>query len=155
MSQTKMSATPIPLRGRAEILDRLDVAGATNLLLVEAPPQLEDMVNKGLAPHQSLTAIESRAVRSVKDTFDWILVWQESRIGSRAVLDSALKRLAPGGRLWAVTALRKVQGPKTPAAHRLEPGDVEKAFEKERLSADREARLSAWHVAHRFTRKAP
>ena len=91
----------------------------------------------------------------LKDTFDWILVWQESRIGSRAVLDSALKRLAPDGRLWAVTALRKVQGPKTPAAHRLEPGDVEKAFAKERLSSDREARLSAWHVAHRFTRKAP
>lgn len=150
MSHT--NAPPIPLRGRAEILDRLEVAAARDLLLVEAPPPLRDILAGGLASDQSLTAIEARAVRSVKDSFDWILVWQESRIGSRAVFDGALKRLAPDGRLWVVTALRKVQGPRTPAAHRLEPADLAKAFEKERLASDRETRLSAWHVAHRFRR---
>jgi hypothetical protein len=64
-----------------------------------------------------------------------------------------VKRLEPNGRLWVVTAMRKVQGPKTPAAHRLEAGDLTKAFAKEGLAFDREARLSAWHVAYRFARR--
>jgi hypothetical protein len=145
-------APTIPLRGRAEIVDRLEAASARNLLLVDAPAPLEQMLSSSLAPAQALTTIEARKLRSVKDSFDWILLWQESRVGSRAVLDAALKRLEPGGRLWVVTALRKAQGPRTPAAHRLEAGDLEKAFEKEGMAVDREARLSAWHVAHRFTR---
>jgi len=66
------------------------------------------------------------------------------------VFDAALKKLAPEGRLWVVTALRKVSGPRTPAIHRMELGDLKKAFEKEGLVNDREARLSAWHVAYRF-----
>jgi hypothetical protein len=144
----------IPLRGRAEILDRLEVAAATELLLVEAPPAVERILTEGIGPEQSLTPVEARAIRSVKGSFDWILLWQESRIGSHAVLDTAVKRLEPDGRLWVVTALRKVQGPRTPAAHRLEAGDVATAFEKAGLANDREARLSAWHVGHRFTRSA-
>jgi hypothetical protein len=151
MSHEKAPA--IPLRGRAEILARLEVASAGSLLLVDAPPQFVEILTSGLSPDQSLTPIEARAIRSVKDPFDWILLWQESRIGSHSVLDTAVKRLAPDGRLWVVTALRKVQGPRTPAAHRLEPGDLAKAFEKGGLAGDREARLSAWHVAHRFTRR--
>ncbi len=152
MSQEK--APTIPLRGRAEIADRLEIAAARHLLLSEAPPQFEQLVAASLAPGQALTPIEGRKVRSIKESFDWILLWQENRVGSRAVMDAAVKRLEPAGRLWVVTALRKVQGPKTPAAHRLEAGDLEKAFEKAGLARDREARLSAWHVAHRFTRRA-
>jgi hypothetical protein len=142
----------IPLRGRAEILGRLEVARASELLVVDAPAAVGAILADGLGPRQTLTAVEARAIRSVKGSFDWILVWQESRIGSRAVLDTAVKRLEPDGRLWVVTALRKVQGPRTPAAHRLETADLAKAFEKSGLANDREARLSAWHVAHRFTR---
>jgi hypothetical protein len=142
----------IPLRGRDEILDRLEVAAARNLLLVDAPPAVANLLADGLPKEKTLTPVEARAIRSVKGSFDWILLWQESRIGSRAVIDAALKRLEPDGRLWVVTALRKVQGPRTPAAHRLEAGDLETAFAKEGLRGGREARLSAWHVAHRFTR---
>ncbi len=151
MSQEK--SPTIPLRGRAEIADRLEIAAARHLLLSEAPPQFERLLADSLAPGQALTPIEARKVRAIKESFDWILLWQENRVGSRAVMDAALKRLEPEGRLWVVTALRKVQGPKIPAAHRLEAGDLEKAFEKEGLARDREARLSAWHVAHRFTRR--
>ena len=152
MSHEKPS--PIPLRGRAEIMERLEIASAKRLLIADAPTQFETLLAAGLAPEQSLTSIEARALRSVKDSFDWMLLWQESRVGSRAVLDTSLKRLEPAGRLWVVTVLRKVQGPRTPGAHRLEPGDVVRAFEKSGLVGDREARLSAWHVAHRFTRRA-
>ena len=146
-------APTIPFRGRAEILDRLQVAAAKDLLLVDAPAAFAGILVESVEPEQSLTPIEARAIRSVKRSFDWILLWQESRIGSRAVLDAAVKRLEPEGRLWVVTALRKVQGPRTPAAHRLEAGDLTKAFEKSGLASDREARLSAWHVGHRFTRR--
>jgi hypothetical protein len=146
-------ALTIPLRGRAEILDRLEVAAAKDLLLVDAPAAVAGILIESLEPEQSLTPIEARAIRSVKRSFDWILLWRESRIGSRAVLDAAVKRLEPEGGLWVVTALRKVQGPRTPAAHRLEAGDLTKAFEKAGLANDREARLSAWHVGHRFTRR--
>lgn len=153
MSHEKVPS--IPLRGRAEIVDRLGVAAAKELLLVgDAPAAFGAILAEGLAPEQSLTPVEARAIRSVKGSFDWILVWQESRVGSRAVLDGAVKRLAPDGRLWVVTALRKVQGPRTPAAHRLEAADLAKAFEKTGLANDREARLSAWHVGHRFTRRS-
>lgn len=111
------------------------------------------MLGAAATPEQSIRSAEGRTVRSVKEAFDLILLWQESRVGSRAVFDAALKRLAPGGRLWVVTALRKVSGPRTPAIHRIELSDLKKAFEKNGLVNDREARLSAWHVAYRFVER--
>jgi hypothetical protein len=92
-------------------------------------------------------------VRSIKETFDCILLWQESRVGSRALFEAAVKRLEPEGRLWIVTAMRKVKGPRTPSIHRLVESDLVKAFAKDGLVRDREARLSAWHEAYRFVRK--
>jgi hypothetical protein len=89
----------------------------------------------------------------VKDSFALVLVWQESRVGSQAVLEAARKRVAPEGLLWIATALRKVSGPKTQAIHRLDVADLEKAFAKSGLTRDREVRLSAWHVAYRFAPK--
>ncbi len=142
----------IPLRGAAEILGRMEFSAAQSVMLVDAPPEFEAMLTAGTAPGQSLRSAASRHVRSVKEQFDLILLWHESRVGSRAVFDAALKRLAQGGRLWVVTALRKVSGPRTPAIHRIELGDLKKAFEKDGLVHDREARLSAWHVAYRFVR---
>jgi len=140
----------IPLRGAAEIASRLELAAADAILLVEPPAEVEAVVAGALADGQMLRTIDARAVRSVKDRFALVLVWQESRVGSQAVLEAASKRLAPGGFLWVATALRKVSGPKTPAIHRLDLPDLEKAFSKSGLVRDREVRLSAWHVAYRF-----
>jgi hypothetical protein len=140
----------IPLRSAAEIASRLELAAADTILLVEPPAELEAVVTAALNDGQALRSIEGRALRSVKDRFALVLVWQESRIGSHAVLETALKRIAPGGFLWVATALRKVSGPKTPAVHRLDLADLEKAFGKSGLVRDREVRLSAWHVAYRF-----
>ncbi len=47
----------------------------------------------------------------------------------------------------------KVRGPETPSIHRLELADFVKAFAPHGLSPDHEARLSRWHVAHRFVRR--
>jgi hypothetical protein len=144
----------IPLRGASEIASRLELAAADTILLVQPPAELEAVVAGALSTEQSFRTVEGRAIRSVKEKFPLVLVWQESRIGSQAVLEAALKRLAPGGSLWVATALRKVSGPKTPAVHRLELADLEKAFGRSGLARDREVRLSAWHVAHRFAPKA-
>src|SRR4029077_8980432 len=107
----------IPLRGGAEIAGRLGLAAAERILLVEAPPEFETAVRDAVAPGQELRSTEERGLRAVKERYDLIVLWQESRVGSRAVLDVAVKRLAPGGRLWIATALRKVSGPRTPAIH--------------------------------------
>ena len=139
----------IPFRNAAEILGRLELSSASRALLVGAPAELEAMVREHAAGVELQTAA-SGAIRSVKDHFDFILLWQEDRVGSHAALEGARKRLAPGGRLWVATAMKKVQGPRVPAAHRLELRDLTKAFEKTGLSCDRETRLSAWHTAYRF-----
>lgn len=140
----------IPLRGAAEIATRLELAAADSILLVEAPPEFEAVVAGAVSPAQAVRSVEGRSIRSVKHRFPLILVWQESRVGAQAVLETARKRLAPDGFLWVATALRKVSGPKTPAVHRLDLVDLEKAFAKSGLVRDREVRLSAWHVAYRF-----
>jgi hypothetical protein len=143
----------IPLRGSAEIVSKLEIASAERLLVVDAPPEFERLLEAAAtSPDRSVRTAEARAIRSVKDSFDWILLWQESRVGSRSLFEHAVKRLEPGGRLWVVTAMKKVQGPRTPASERLVADDLRKGFAKEGLNGDREARLSAWHVAYRFTR---
>jgi hypothetical protein len=101
----------------------------------------------------ALSTVGGRALRSVKEKFDAIVAWRESRVGSRALLDLLARRLEPSGQLWIVTAMKKVRGPETPSIHRLELADLVKAFEPHGLRQDREARLSAWHVAYRFTRR--
>jgi hypothetical protein len=143
----------IPFRGEAEIAGRLEVVGAARVLLVDPPAALEEILRKAASPGQEMRAIEAGSIRKVKDAWDLIVLWQESRVGSRALFEAAVKRLAPGGSLWVVTALKKVKGPSTPAIHRLEPGDVSKAFAKAGLVRDRVVRLSAWHEAHRFVRR--
>jgi hypothetical protein len=94
--------------------------------------------------------VTEERLRSVKDRFDVVLVWRESRVGSQALLATALKRRNPSGAIWVVTAIRKVTGPKTPAAHRLGRRDLEETFAKAGLILDREARFSAWHEGYRF-----
>jgi hypothetical protein len=140
----------IPLRGRDEIAARLDLAGASSVLLVDAPDELSELLAAAARPDQSIRSVGARTLRSVKEPFDLVLAWRESRVGAQALLDAAIRRLAPGGRLWTVTALRKVTGPRTPAVHRLDRADLDRALGPRGLSCDREARLSAWHVAYGF-----
>jgi hypothetical protein len=142
----------IPLRSPAELIPRLEVASAKRLLLVGCPAELAELLRGGAAEGAEVREVAGGAIRSVKESCDWILVFQESRVGSRAVLDGAVKRLEPGGRLWVATAMRKVQGPRVAAAHRLEAGDLDKAFAKTDLRREGEARISAWHVAYGFSR---
>jgi hypothetical protein len=142
----------IPFRSPAEILTRLEIAPAKRLLLVECPPELVELVRGGAGEDAEIREVAGEAIRSVKEPYDFIFVFQESRVGSRAVLDGAVKRLEPGGRIWVATAMRKVQGPRTAAAHRLDASDLEKAFERTGLRRDREARISAWHLAYGFSR---
>ncbi len=143
----------IPLRGAAEIVGRLELAAAARVLAIALPSELEATLTAAASADQSIRFAGTRGIGSARQTYDLILLWQEGRVGSRAVFEAALKRLEPGGRLWVVTAMRKVSGPRTPAAHRLERGDLEKAFGKAGLVCDRQARLSAWHVAYRFVAK--
>jgi len=139
----------IPFRNASEIVGRLGLSAASRAILIGAPAELEAMLREN-APDAELHAVPAGAIRSVKEQFDFILLWQEDRVGSHAALEGARKRLAPGGRLWVATAMKKVQGPRVPAAHRLELRDLTKAFAKAGLACDREARLSAWHTAYRF-----
>ena len=145
----------IPLRAPAEISSRLGIPSAQRILLVECPEELAAIVRAAAAPEAEVTQVEARYVRSAKDPADLILVFQESRVGSHAVLDAAAKRLLPGGHLWVVTAMRKVQGPKTAAAHRLESGDLDKAFLKTDLRRAGEAKVGGWHVAYGFHKPKP
>ncbi|MEP6994526.1 MAG: hypothetical protein ABI968_08410 [Acidobacteriota bacterium] len=142
----------IPLRSAAEIVGRLEWPAAAEPLLVDVPPELEKILTESAAAGATVSSAAAAKIRSVKGSFDFILLWQEDRVGSRAVLAAAQKRLQPDGRLWVATAMRKIQGPRTPAVHRLGLEDLKKAFAKEKLVCDREVRLSAWHTAYRFVR---
>jgi hypothetical protein len=145
----------ISFRSPAEIVGRLELPAAAQVLLLDAPEELEEILAGAAVPDQSIRSATVRKIRSAKEAYDLILLWQESRVGSRAALEGAVKRLAPGGRLWVVTAMKKVMGPRTPAMHRLELEDLRKAFARDAMVCDREARLSAWHTAYRFVRKPP
>jgi hypothetical protein len=142
----------VSLKNQGELAARLALGQAPRLLLVDAPPSLEQLLARARPSESPLSAVAGTAIRSVKERFDAILVWRENRVGSRSLFEVLLKRLEPSGVLWVITAMRKVIGPATPAAHRLELSDLVKAFEREGLSNDREARVSAWHVAYRFAK---
>jgi hypothetical protein len=117
---------------------------------VNCPAELASLVGIAAGPSRRIRTAEAGTLRSVKGTFDLIVLWQESRVGARSLLEAAAKRLAPGARLWAVTALRKVTGPQTPARHRLDRSDLERTLGRRGMTCDREARLSAWHAAYGF-----
>jgi hypothetical protein len=140
----------VNLKNPGELVARMELETAERLLLVDAPEELRRLLESARGDTRETVAADGDAIRAVKAAFDAVLVWRESRAGSRAVFDGAVKRLEPGGALWVVTALKKVRGPVTPAVHRLELSDLVKAFSKEGLAHDREIRVSAWHVAYRF-----
>lgn len=139
------------LKNPGELVGRLELDRPKTLLLIDVPEPVAELVRRARAEREARESTGD-AIRAVKETFDAVLVWREDRAGSRAVFDGALKRLAPDGVVWAVTAMRKVRGPTTPAVHRLELSDLVKGLGKAGLANDREVRVSAWHVAYRFTR---
>ena len=142
----------VSLKNPAELASRLDLASPRRLLLVDPPEALASLARSVRGGSEETDIGESRKIRAVKDSYDAILLWREDRVGSQAVFETLLKRLDPGGVLWAVVALKKVQGVATPAAHRLELPDLVKAFSPKGLKQDREVRVSPWHVAYRFVR---
>jgi hypothetical protein len=140
------------LKNPAELPARLGLAGARRLLLVDAPAPLADLLLAARPRDSETVRVTAEALSGVKDSFGAILLWREDRVGSRSVVESAVRRLEPEGVLWAVIAMKKVRGPRTPAAHRLELSDLVKGLEKHGMSPDKEVRMTSWHVAYRFAK---
>ena len=145
--------TGIALKNPSALPARLDLERAARLLLVDAPAALADLLAQSRSTDLETRIVEARALSTVKETFDSVLLWREDRVGSRSVLASVVRRVEPGGVLWVVTALRKVIGPRTPAVHRLDLTDLTKGLEPHGLSSDREVRITSWHTAYRFVRR--
>jgi hypothetical protein len=143
----------LALKNPRELAARLDLAAPERLLLVDAPDPLQSLLAQDRGAGRPADAVAGDALRSVKGEFDAALVWREDRSGSHALLDRVVSRLAPRAALWVVTARRKVIGPRTPAARRLELADLVAAFSKAGLRNDREAGITPWHVAYRFVRE--
>ncbi|HMF09773.1 MAG TPA: hypothetical protein VKJ00_11590 [Thermoanaerobaculia bacterium] len=143
----------VALKNPTALAERLDLSSPPSLLLVDPPASLQALADAQRPPGQAAEVVEADAIRSVKSRFEAIIVWRENRIGSRSLFDAVVKRLASPGAVWVVTAMKKVMGPSTPAVHRLELSDLEKAFAAEGLVRDRETRVSAWHVGYRFVRR--
>jgi hypothetical protein len=142
----------LSLKNPAEISARLDLASGDRLLLVDPPEALETLARTVREGRGETDVAEGRKIRAVKQSYDAIVLWREDRVGSQAVFETLVKRLEPGGVLWTVVALKKVQGVATPAAHRLDLSDLVKAYTPSGLKNDREVRVSPWHVAYRFVR---
>lgn len=140
------------LKNPAELGARLGLSAARKLLVVDAPPELEALVTSSRAGSEPAELAAAQRLRSVKETFDGILLWREDRVGAQAILEALARKLEPGGRLWVVTAMRKVTGPRTPAIHRLGLPDLIRILGKAGLIHDGEVRVSSWHAGYRFAR---
>jgi hypothetical protein len=143
------------LKNPAELPARLDLVRPERVLIVDAPQAFSELLAASRGTGLVTENVTEEDLSSIKEAFDAVLLWRESRVGSRSAMDGALRRLAPGGAFWAVIAMRKVRGPETPAAHRLELSDLAKAFEKHGMASDREVRVTSWHAAHRFVKGNP
>ncbi len=141
----------LPLKSPAELASRLELAAADRLLLVDVPEALLEVAMKERAGKET-RVVEGRALRTVKDPWEGVLLWREDRVGSQAILEAVTRRVSPGGFAWIIVALRKVTGVATPGAHRLGLEDLVRSFRPGEWVRDREARVSAWHVAYRFVR---
>ena len=155
-ADARYNARPVApaLKNPSELVARLDLGGAKKLLLVDVPDELRDLATAAReAGADPPRLVEARAVRSVKESFERILLWREDRVGAVAVLDNLARKLEPSGRLWVVTAMRKVTGPRTPAVHRLDRQDLERTLGAKGLFFRGEARVSPWHVAYEFEKR--
>jgi len=143
----------LPLKSPAELASRLDLAAGDRLLLIDPPESLRELAESMRIGKEETRTVEGDRIRKVKDSFDGILLWREDRVGSQSLLEAAAKRLGPGGFVWIIVAMRKVTGVAVPGAHRLGLEDLVRAFPPGGWVHDRETRVSAWHIAHRFVRK--
>ena len=67
----------IPFRNASEIVGRLELSAASHALLVGAPAELEAMMRElAVDGTGELQAVAAGAIRSVKDRFHFILLWQ-------------------------------------------------------------------------------
>jgi hypothetical protein len=142
----------VSLKNPAEVASRLELSVGQRLLLIDPPDSLLELARREREGRGETRVIEGRAIRTVKDTYDAILLWREDRVGSQSLLEAVAKRAEPGGVVWTVVPLKKTMGLATPAAHRLGLPDLERAFPADFWTRDREARVSAWHVGYRFVR---
>ncbi len=142
----------LPLKSRAELTSRLELAAGKRLLLVDPPDALLAVALEARSGKET-RVVEGRAMRTVKEPWDGVLLWREDRVGSQAVLQGVGRRVSPGGFAWVVVALKKVTGVSTPGAHRLGIDDLLRSFPAGEWVRDREIRVSAWHVAFRFVKK--
>jgi hypothetical protein len=140
------------LKNPAELPARLELVSPGRLLLVDAPAALAEVLVAARPEGSETIAAQSEALTGVKGAFDAVLLWREDRVGSRSALEAAVRRLAPAGVLWIVIAMKKVRGPRTAAAHRLELSDLVNGLAKSGMSNDKEVRVTSWHAAHRFVR---
>jgi hypothetical protein len=149
-----MTAMDLPLKSPAELTARLELALPDRLLLVDVPEALLEVAMKQREGREGkeTRVVEGRALRTVKDPWEAILLWREDRVGSQAILEAVARRVSPGGSAWIIVALRKVTGVATPGAHRLGVEDLVRSFRPGEWVRDREARVSAWHVAYRFVK---
>ncbi len=141
----------LPLKSPAELTSRLELAAGDRLLLVDVPDTLLSVALAARAGKET-RVVEGRAMRTVKDLWDGVLLWREDRVGSQSVLEGISRRVAAGGFAWIVVALRKVTGVSTPGAHRLGVDDLVRSLPPGDWVRDREVRVSAWHVAYRFVK---
>ena len=140
-----------PLKSPSELTSRLELAEGERLLLVDVPEALLAVALEARSGKET-RVVEGRAMRTVKEPWDGVLLWREDRVGSQAVLEGVARRVSPKGFAWVVVALRKVTGVSTPGAHRLGIEDLVRSFPPGEWVRDREVRVSAWHVAYRFVR---
>jgi hypothetical protein len=147
-----MSRMDLPLKNASELASRLEIGRGERLLLIDPPDSLRNLALREREGKGETRTVEARAIRTVKESYDAIPLWREERVGSQSLLEAIGKRTEAGGVVWAVVPLKKIMGLSTPAAHRLSLEDLVRAFPAGDWTRDREARVSAWHVAHRFVR---
>jgi hypothetical protein len=118
----------VPLKNSAELASRLELGAVDRLLLIDAPAPLQELVLSERADKGETRFVEGKAIRTVKEGYDGILLWREDRVGSQSLFEAIAKRAEPGGSVWAVVPLRKMVGLATPAARRLNVEDLARAF---------------------------
>ncbi|HLN58562.1 MAG TPA: hypothetical protein VK416_08360, partial [Thermoanaerobaculia bacterium] len=89
--------TGIALKNPSALAARLELERAKRLLLVDAPASLADLLLKARSKESETRLVEARALSTVKEAFDAVLLWREDRVGSRSVLEGVIRRLQPGG----------------------------------------------------------
>jgi hypothetical protein len=144
----------VSLKNPSELAARLGLSAFDRVLLVDAPESMAELARACRDEKTETRAVEGKAIRTVKESHDGVLLWREDRVGSQALLEAIAKRTQPGGTLWAVVPIRKAMGLSTPAAHRLTFDDLVRAFPPAAWKPDGEVRVSAWHIAYRFRRKS-